>query len=122
MSDYDNGFRRAQAQYESKTPYDDEKDPDIASFYIEGSVRDTPENRMTLAGYGAYDIEIIGQEDDGVNTISFSIGDEKDFNDIDDMTKDYNMALKMLTWIGAYIERKKFIEAYQDKDDWYEDD
>ena len=122
MSDYDNGFRRAQAQYEAKTPYDDEKDPDIASFYIEGSVRDTPENRMTLEALGAYDIEVIGQEDDGVNTISFSIGDEKDFDDIDDMTKAYDHILNVLKRMGAYIDRKLFTEAYQDEDDWYEDD
>lgn len=100
----------------------DDDDPDIASFYIEGSVRDTVNNRMTLDGLGAYDVEVVGQEDDGVNTISFSIGDEKDFNDIEDVKKDYNYALKVLKWIGAYIERENFEEAYRDKDDWYEDD
>jgi hypothetical protein len=121
MSDYDNGFRRAQAQYESKTPYDDEKDPDIASFYIEASVIDTVDNRQTLEALGAYDFAVI-DGDEYRSVMSFSIGSENDFDDIEDITKEYIHAMNVLKRMGAYIERKKFIEAYMDKDDWYEDD
>ncbi len=114
MSEHDNGFRRAQAQYEAKTPYDNEVEDNRATYKIEGSVLDGVENRIILKNLNAYDVEIIGENDGDEyrNVISFTISNEDDDDDIETATNEYDRVKKELEIIGAYIDSDEFNTSY----------
>lgn len=124
MSEYDNGFRRAQAQYEAKTPYDNEVEDNRAVYTIEGSVMDNEETRLALSNLNAYDVEIIGENDGDEyrNVISFTISNEDDNDDIEDATNEYNRIKKRLKDIGAYLERDTFETSYVEYEPDYDND
>jgi hypothetical protein len=123
MSEYDNGFRRAQAQYEARTPYDNEVDDNRAVYTIEGSVMDNEETRSALSNLNAYDIEVIDidADDEYRNVISFKICNEDDSDDVEDATNEYNRIKKRLKDIGAHIERDMFETSYVESEPDYDD-
>lgn len=124
MSEYDNGFRRAQMLYEAKTPYDNEVEDNRAVYTIEGSVMDNEETRSALSNLNAYDVEIIGENDGDEyrNVISFTISNAEDSDDIEDATNEYNRIKKRLKDIGAYLERDTFETSYVEYEPDYDND
>jgi hypothetical protein len=124
MSEYDNGFRRAQAQYEAKTPYDNEVEDNRAIYTIEGSVMDNEETRLALSNLNAYDIEVIDTDadDEYRNVISFTISNKEDSDDVEDATNEYNRIKTRLREIGAYLERDVFETSYVEYEPDYDND
>jgi hypothetical protein len=112
MSNYDNGFARAQRAYENQMPPEDE--PELAKYKIEGSVVDSPANRIKLNSLFAYDVEVIGDNDKGEDIISFAIESDGE-QDLSDARKEYNKTKLILQAMNARYDTDEFTELYSDE-------
>ena len=115
MSNYDNGFARAQRQYDAQMPreYPDDNE---GKYHISGSVVKTEEAVAMLKDEGI-DFEIIG--DDGPEREYLGFDVESDWMEIGDATNEYDGLMLRFQPHEVNWDADNFETRFVDDDDGY---
>jgi hypothetical protein len=115
MSEYDNGFARAQRQYDAQVPkWVDAPDDNRATFWISGCAILNTRNMEILEKMGAYNLEEIG--DDGPDCVYMGFEIIHEWDDYDEVDRQYGQTLALLRSIHAEYENE-FESEYEEPDE-----